>query len=861
MGSSLRYFQFILVLSGTAGLGYQFVWVRQFSVGLGHEMPGMLAVVAGFFAGLALGAWGLDRVIGRSLLPARWYVGLELVIGGWALLSIPLIDWLVDQAPVWTGIEPAPWRHWSIAFAVPFLALLPATVAMGATLPAMERLATRAMPGSHLVGGLYAANTCGAVIGTLASTFWLIPALGHQVTVQLLAAVNIGAALLVALSHWNCRVEAPGAMVSLASATGPEGGAISTRHLVVLLLTTGLLGIGYEVIAVRIMAQVLEGTVYSFAAVLGVYLLGTTSGAALYQRFNARWDHGLLLARLLAGTAITGLGGILALYQSPSLYQAARLAFGDSLSAVMLSECAVALAVFALPSLVMGMTLSHLLQVARGARGGLGRALALNTLGSALAPGLIGVLWLTTVGVKWALASVVMGYLLLMPAGRSRNWFLLVTPVLLLLVLPVENHMLRLRDGESVLSHREGVIASVAVVERNHTRNLRVNNRFQMGGTSPEALLIQRPQAHIPLLLHPQPRHALFLGVASGVTAGAATLHTDLHIDAVELVPESLAMLSWFAPANRSLQHQPSVQLYGADARRFVRSTERFYDVIIADLFQPGRDGAGLLYTQEHFEAVRDHLLPGGLFAQWLPFYQLDAFSIRVIVATFQQVFPHSLAFLANNNMRYPAVALIGSMQPLRYPRGYFEQRVRVPTLHEELSQLLLGDDVRLFGQLLFDQAQLTALASGAPLNTDDQPRILYEAPRFTYRRDALPFGRLLPLIAQLGVPQDRLMADEDGLLGRYLLARNTYLRAMSVHMVDGVDAALADYKQSAILSENFTSGYAHVVKIALTKIQGESVSEGRSLLEWLRDARPEIPAAQRLIDRLDNRPLRADHP
>lgn len=848
---SLLFIQAILVLSGIAGLGYQLVWVRQFAIGLGHEIPSMLAVVAGFFGGLALGAWSLDNLIGRSRLPGRWYVVLELAIGAWALLSIPLIQWLVDAAPAWIGPQPAAWYHWSLAFAIPLTALLPATVAMGATLPAMERLATRAMPQSRMVGGLYAANTAGAVIGTMASTYWLMPTLGHGATVAVLASINFLAAALVAFVHWNTRLalsgdETPKQMVA------DEPTAIS-RRLVGLLLITGLLGIGYEVLAVRVMAQVLEGTVYSFAAILSVYLIGTTIGAALYQAYGKQRDFDVFLSRLLLTIAVTGLGGILALYHSAPFYQAARLAFGDSLWAVLISESAVAMLVFALPSLAMGATLSHLLQAARGSRGGLGRALALNTLGGALAPGLIGVLWLTSVGTKWALASVVMTYLALMPSSPARRWLLLGTPVLMLVVLPRESHLLNLRDGESLLSYREGVMASVAVVERNGARNLRVNNRFQMGGTSTEAMLIQRPQTHISLMLHPKPRQALFLGVASGVTTGAATLHPGLQIDAVELVPESLSLLHWFAPQNRSVQDKPGVHLYSADARRFVRSSDGQYDVIVADLFQPGRDGAGLLYTQEHFEAVSERLQNGGLFVQWLPFYQLDAFSIRTIVATFQQVFPNSVAFLANNNMQYPAVALIGSMQPLRFSADYFAQRATEKTLLQELNVLLLSDHMRLFGQLLFDRDQLSRLAGNAPLNTDDHPRVLYEAPRFTYRRDALPFARLLPLIEQFGIPRDRLIADDDGRMARYLRARNTYLRAMSTHMTQGVEAALDDYKQAAVLSEDFTSGYAHVVKIALAKIKNRSVDQGKWLLEWLREQRPDIPVAQRLLDRLDN--------
>ena len=71
--------------SGAAGLGYQMVWVRMFTAGLGHETPAVLAVAGAFLGGMAVGAWFLDRRISRSAHPARWYGGLELCLHFWEL--------------------------------------------------------------------------------------------------------------------------------------------------------------------------------------------------------------------------------------------------------------------------------------------------------------------------------------------------------------------------------------------------------------------------------------------------------------------------------------------------------------------------------------------------------------------------------------------------------------------------------------------------------------------------------------------------------------------------------------------------------------------------------------------------------
>ena len=129
-----------MVASGFAGLGYQIVWTQQSALWLGHESAGVLAVVAGFFGGLACGALLLGPRIHRSSKPARWYAASEAVIGVWglglALLFDPVSGWLLNLI----GPQPSAAWHWLVAFCGTFLLLLPATAAMGATLPAMQRV-------------------------------------------------------------------------------------------------------------------------------------------------------------------------------------------------------------------------------------------------------------------------------------------------------------------------------------------------------------------------------------------------------------------------------------------------------------------------------------------------------------------------------------------------------------------------------------------------------------------------------------------------------------------------------------------------------------------------------------------------
>lgn len=744
----------IFLLSGIAGLGYQMAFVRMFAVGLGHELPAVLAVVGAFFGGLALGAWALDRPIARSGRPGHWYVGLELVTGLWGLGCVWLVGPANDLALRLMGEQPGAVWQWLVSLGLPLVVLLPATMAMGATLPAMERFTAPLARDGRCLGGLYAVNTLGAVAGTLAGAFWLAPMLGYRATVMTLAGVDLLCVVMMLpllRGGGSHRLPTGWAEARDDRAPGASPVALSRRHLLGLLGVTGLLGIGYEIVGLRVLAQVIENTVYSYAAALAVFLMGTAAGAAAYQRWGRRGAFDIVLGYLLVGLAGAGVAGGIGLAWSRETYQACRLALGDGLVAVALSEMAIAATVFALPTLLMGATFSHLVQACSGRDGGVGPAVAINTAGGFLAPLLVGVVLMPILGTKWTLVAVSLAYLALIPQPGRIAWPVLLLPLMLMLVLPANLRLVRTFEGQRIVAYREGVMASVAVIQNQPGhRFLRVNNRYQMGGTSPSSARMELRQGHIPLLLHPAPRRALFLGIGTGVTALAAADHPHLQADAVELVPGVVAALPAFEVDGRSLVDAPNVTIHTADARRFVRTTEQTYDVIVADLFHPARDGGGMLYTREHFRAIRQRLAPDGLFVQWLPMYQLDEPTSRAIVRTFLEIFPDARAVMAQAELNHPAVGLIGARgQWPTYRRGYLSQRATAPALGGALADLALGSDIALLGMLITDARGLADYAGAAAANTDDRPVVVYQAPRFAARRRVTSYGRLLAMLDQ----------------------------------------------------------------------------------------------------------------
>lgn len=730
-----------MAASGFAGLGYQIVWTQQFGLVLGHESAAVLAVVAAFFGGLSLGALWLGRHIEASPRPLRWYAGCEALIGAWGLVLIGIMPAASGAALALIGPDATPLWHWSVAFGASLVLLLPATAAMGATLPAMARL------GTARLAPLYAANTLGAVAGVLGTAFWLIPALGLTQSAALCIALNLGCAALAGVAL----------KAQPAAALGPH---TSNRPLA-LLAATGLLGIAYEVLAVRVLSQVAEDTVYTFALLLAVYLAGSALGAAAF----ARWPWLRSTPRLLQALAWSLLLGMAALWGAEDIKAALH---PETLAGALTTEALLAVAVFALPTLLMGALFCQLSADAAAAGIPFSRALGANTLGAMAAAPVFGVGLAALLGPGPALLLVVAGYLLLAPTWRSPAWWLPagVTTALALFAPPLA--FVDLPEGGRLLSYRDGAAAAVSVVEdAAGVARLRINNRQQEGSSA--SLHVDGRQALLPLLLHGEAQQALFLGVGSGITSGVAAKLPGLQVDAVELLPEVIEASALFRPALAALGAAPAPRLIAADARRFVRTAAQRYDVIVSDNFHPARSGSGALYTVEHFQAVRERLAAHGLFCQWLPLHQLDLDSLRSIVAAFLHAFPDGAALLASNSLDTPTVGLVGRADGTRFAAH------RPPDLAARFG---LGNELAVLGSLVADPPALQRFAAGAPLNTDDRPWVAYRAPRITYAPDSAPRDRLLALLGELRVDTTALLATPTlaPRLNAYAQARHSYL-------------------------------------------------------------------------------------
>jgi spermidine synthase len=351
----------------------------------------------------------------------------------------------------------------------------------------------------------------------------------------------------------------------------------------------------------------------------------------------------------------------------------------------------------------------------------------------------------------------------------------------------------------------------------------------------------------------------LFLGVGTGLTASSATSDPLLQVDAVELVPEVISASAHFTRQFASTSDNSRLHLMSADARRFVRTSNENYDVIVSDNFHPARSGSGSLYTVEHFTAVRERLATGGLFCQWLPLHQLDLATLRSIVRSFLSAYPQGSAVLATHSLETPVIGLVSRRDGEIFDLGQVRARLRDANSFN-VEQFGITDDLALLGSFIAGPHALTKFSAQAPLNTDDRPIVSYRAPGITYAPDSLPRDRLIALLEEVEISPAELLTIGDQLawgtrLSAYWAARDQFIEAgRNVQPRSDVRDMLAQVREPLLsvlrLSPDFRPAYDPLLRMA-TALGRIDLEAARSLLSELQQAQPSRPEAVQALREL----------
>jgi spermidine synthase len=713
----------LFLLSGLAALVYQVMWTRSFGLVFGSTTRAAAAVLAAFFTGLALGSWLGGRLAAGRTASLRRYGLAELAIAGGAVL---VAAWLALFRAAYPALYASPLGSGAglvlCQLLLAFVALAPPCVAMGTTLPLITRaLVTSPAHFGRRVASAYALNTLGATTGAVLAGFVLPAHVGVLRSVWAAAAVNVAvgvASLLLA------RRGLPEESASPSAAEAARGAAWAEPVDPALRVVAALSGFGtlaLEVLYTRLLQVRSDGSIFAFALVLASFLVFLAAASLLV---SATVDAVARPWRLLAVTQALAAGAILL---SPSLlaaYQPPPIA--SELGPYLVRQLSVATVLLGPTLLLVGMALPVAWKIATRAAAESGRRVggltAWNTLAGVAGSLTAGFVLLPAVGAGRGVALVAALYAALAALaafhGFGRRGALVACALAaaglaaLATRAPWAVSTVHVAEDARLVRAIEGESALVAVIEAsNGTRGLWLNNNYLLGSDGPTAMAIQRAQGALPMLLHGDPRRVAFIGVATGGSVSAIQSFPVERVLALEVVPGVVEAAADLEDAHRGVLRDPRVEVRIADGRNHLFATRERFDAIVGDLFVPYQPGSGYLYTAEHFRSVKARLAPGGVFAQWLPGYQMSEAELRIVTATFLDVFPDASLWIYRAQRRRPALALVGTAEGSG-PPGLTARRA------------VEGSAAFPFLSLLCGAGSLRAWAGDAPRNSDEHPRL-----------------------------------------------------------------------------------------------------------------------------------------
>jgi len=767
--SASRFLPLLLLLfagSGCSALIYEIVWYQMLQLAIGSTTVSLAFLLATYMGGLCLGSLWLPRFRRARQHPLKVYAALELgiaIFGILVLILLPLIN-RIYVAGVEHGLPGMVLRGFFST-----VILLPPTILMGASLPAIVRWVKSTPRGVSWWGLLYGGNTVGAVFGCLLAGFYLLRVYDMIFTTCVAAALNLavaaGSYLLAGRTPSEATItetdEAAPAPAMAADAK-PEAASASRWTVYVTIALSGACALGAEVIWTRLMGMMLGATVYVFSIILAVFLIGLAVGSSAGS-WMLRSVEGPRTARLALGWCQILLAGGIAwtaymIANSLPYWPINPLLTTSPWFTFQLDMVRCLWAILP-PALLWGASFPLALGAAAALPGEdpgrvVGGIYAANTLGA-----IVGALGISLVMVPWAgtqqsqrlllMASALSALFVLAPYVRTYQsktvaaWLAVSLVAALWLTAhldPIPGKLIaygrRLpisAASSEVLYTAEGINSSVAITRwADGAVEVDVNGHVE-ATTESYDMKLQRMVGHLPALIHRDPKSVLGIGFGAGVSAGTFTRYPGIQkITVCEIEPViPPTSTRYFYKQDYDVLHNPRTHIVFDDARHYLMTTTDKFDIIASDPLDVFVKGTAALYSKEYFEAVKRHLNPGGMFSLYVPLYESDERTVRSELATFFEAFPNATVWANTINGQGYDMVFMGQVDKLAVNLDELEARLERPDyalVRESLRDIGVNSTIELLSTYAGQKSDLGQWTAGADINHDIDLRLSYLA-------------------------------------------------------------------------------------------------------------------------------------
>jgi spermidine synthase len=751
---SLPILLLLFVGSGCAALVYEVVWFQLLQLVIGVSAVSLGVLLGTYMAGLFLGSLLFPRLVPATYHPLRVYALIELAIGAIGLLVLVVVPLVGGVYTAWAGPGTTGLLLRAAAAGV---CLLPPTLLMGATLPALSRWVESTPKGVSWLGFFYAGNTLGAVLGSVLAGFYLLRVYDMP-TATFVAVVLNAIVALVALAVASVAPHRAGNTTSVPAQPVPGASAIYIATAL-----SGLTGLAAEVVWTRLLSLLIGGTTYTFSLILAAFLVGIGIGSAAASGFARNARH----ARLTLGwcQALLCLGIAWAAYTlsaslpfwpiDPSISDNPwfnfQIDFVRSLWAVLPATL--------LWGASFPLALAALVSEGRDPAQLVGRVYAANTVGAIVGSIGTSLVLIATIGSQHTQQLLILlcgisALVVLEPVASAATakgpWLRFAVIVVVIMagcgtlmtravpavpgLLVAYGRFTATKSGQGdVLYMGEGLSSSVAVT-RLGNGTLSYHNAGKVQASSdPEDMRLQRMLGHITTLVPAHPKSVLVIGCGAGVTAGAVSVDPTVEkVTIAEIEPLVIRTVStYFSRYNHDVIRSPKVQVHVDDARHFLVTTREKFDAVTSDPLDPWVKGAAMLYTKEFFELVKSHLNPGGAVTIFVQLYQSNEDAVKSEIGTFFDAFPNGVVFANTvNNAGYDLV-LLGQVEPTTIDLDEWEARLQRPeyrAVAQSLREIGFPTVIELLGTYAGRASDLRGWLKDAAINRDRNLRLQYLA-------------------------------------------------------------------------------------------------------------------------------------
>jgi spermidine synthase len=552
---------------------------------------------------------------------------------------------------------------------------------------------------------------------------------------------------------------------------------------------SGFIALSYEVIWSRVLALIIGSSVYAFSIMLTTFLTGLAVGASLASRFVDRITRPVFTFALVeVGIGASSLVGAYVFNDLPYVFvQIYRWVDPSAFSLLLLVRFLIAAVVMIVPTLLLGslfpLVVRIISQSASGRSTGqaVGDAYAANTLGSivgSFASGFIMIPWLGLldslrfcIALNFAVSAALffISHRIATPAGseapgsgrrgpgagpfglsRYRAAGIILSAAFIIGIILVEppwdsdvmssavyryapslsnmshkefRDYLKHGQGETIF-YKEGITATIAVQEQSGARVLKANGKPEASttGDMPTQILI----GTLPLLVREQTDDVLVIGLGSGITLGAVEQFPIKRVTCVELEPAIVESSRFFNQFNNRPLDDPRLRLLSNDGRNFLFTTDEKFDVIISEPSNPWLTGVANLFTLEYFKRGADRLKDDGVFSQWLQIYEMSPGDVKTLVATFKSAFPYVYLFRGAEG----DLMLLGSKVERRLELKNIQAHLMDPKIAADHKRINSSSPADIVSRLYLGPEEVAAFSLGAPINTDNNALIEFNAPR-----------------------------------------------------------------------------------------------------------------------------------